>query len=330
MEITYNDNANDFQQQVQAMICLNAFENLCNKVKGQFRLVPLKGIDLIRFLYSDTMDRELRDLDLLVLPPDKSMDFIEFLQKDGYRSEYSFALDKAALREKRKVSMLSPSEHIPDIDVHFALIHKKFFSNTINGFNQDVLSRIKDVDEVLSELDNVDRWMYLAAHLTFHFLEGEKWYRDLILLLERFNKEELQLLVERARQYNFERVVGAVCYRIQSQHPQIPSLIPLSELIPDKRGKRFIRYIDFMAAHPKRLGNGFHLVRYYWEFIFISKKRDCRRSFIKLLFPSIGNMQNIYRCHVPLAVLLYIPNFIINALGFSFFSFHYFLISRFH
>ena len=328
METTYNEAANDFGHQVQAMICMSAFERLCAKVKGQFRLVPLKGIDLVRFLYSDTLDRELRDLDILVVPAEKAMDFIGMLQQEGYRAEYSFSLDKAAMHEKKKVSMVSGSERLPDVDVHLALLHKKFFSNTINGFNQDALSRIKDTDDVISVLDDVDRWMYLAAHLTFHYLEGEKWYRDLALLLERFDDSQIQILMNRSRQYNFERIVGAVCFRMQSTYPKVVERVPFQQLLPGKKGRKFITYIIYMAAHPKRLGHGFHLVRYYWEFVFISKRSDWRRSIGKLFFPSLGNMQNIYRCHAALAVLCYIPNVIINAIGFIPFTLQYLLISQ--
>ena len=327
MKTTYNNTVTDYAQQVQALLCIDAFENLCAKASGRFRIVPLKGIDLIRFLYSETLDRELRDLDVLVLPEQRAMGFIELLFSEGYRAEYTFSLDSSALREKRKVSMLSPSEKIPDIDVHFALIHKKFFSKTINGFNLDAVSRIRDVDEVVSVLDNIDRWMYLASHLTFHYLEGEKWYRDLALLLNRFNENDLDLLISRSKSYNFERIVGAVCWRMQSKYPDIAGRITLSDLLPSGSDNRFLRYIAFMAEHPKRLGNGFHLVRYYWEFIFIKRKEHLHHSFVRLLFPSIGNMQNMYRCHAIPAALLYVPNFIVNALGFLLFMAQYYLIS---
>ena len=205
METTFNVTATDFAQQAHALICLDAFDKLCVKAKGNFRLVPLKGIDLVRFLYADTLDRELNDIDLLVIPAGRAMGFIELLQRDGYRPEFSFALDEAALRKKRKVSMLSPSERVPNVDVHIALVTKKFFSHTINGFNEDAVSRLKVVDEVVSVLDNVDRWLYLASHLTFHFLEGDKWYLDLALLMERFDEEERLTLLRLKRSRNHRK-----------------------------------------------------------------------------------------------------------------------------
>lgn len=319
METTYNENETNIKQQAQALICIDAFNKICTKSIGHFTIVPLKGIDLIRFLYADKLDRELKDIDLLVFPSEKAMDFIGMMQNDGYQAEFSFALDEAALKKKRKVSMISPSKLMPNVDVHIALITKKFFSSTINGFNQDAISRLKVVNEVVSVLDNVDRWLYLAAHLTFHFLDGEKWYRDLILLMERFNEEEKSTLVKRAEQYNFERVVGAVCARMRN---------PIfTQLLADKSGKRFLRYIDFMAAHPQRLGHGLHLARYYWEFVFISNKKQRCRSYLSLMLPELGIMQNIYRCHKLFAILLYLPHILINSLGIFLFLVQYHIIS---
>ena len=330
METIYNYKATDFQQQVQALILLKAFDNICAKAKGAFRIVPLKGIDLMRFLYSDTLDRELKDIDLLVASEEQAMGFIELLQKDGYRPEFSFALDKAALEKKKKVSMLSFYERMPNIDVHLALITKKFFSATINGFNQDAISRLKVVDDVVSLLDNVDRWLFLATHLTFHFLRGDKWYRDLALLMERFNEEEFSILCQRTKQYNFERVVVSVLLRMESIYPALVDKMDITQLLSGNSGKRFIRYVDYMTAKPKRLGHGLRLARYYWEFIFISKKKQRQNAFMRLMFPSLGNMQNIYRCHTLFAILLYVPHMLINALGLLLFLAQYYIVSTSH
>jgi len=328
METTYNASATELQQQVQALILLKAFDTLCAKAKGRFRIVPLKGIDLIRVLYADTLDRELKDIDLLVLPAEQAMDCVELLQRDGYRPEFSHALDNAALHKKKKVSMLAPSERQPHIDVHLALITKKFFSATINGFNQDAITRVKPIDDVVSLLDDVDRWLFLAAHLTFHFLEGDKWYRDLSLLWERFQEADVSTLCLRTKQYHFQRVVAAVLRRLQVRYPAIADQINIQQLLPDKSGQRFLRFIDEMTAHPEQLGHGFHLARYYWEFVFISDTRQRRQAFMHLLFPSLGNMQNIYRCHTLGGILLYVPHVLMNVLGLLLFSIKYAIASN--
>lgn len=329
METTYNATLADMQQQVQALLLLKAFDTLCAKARGRFRIVPLKGIDLMRCLYADTLDRELKDIDLLVLPTEQAMDCVGLLQHDGYRPEFSHALDKAALDKKKKVSMLAPSERQPHIDVHLALITKKFFSATINDFNQDAIARVKAVDDVVSLLDDVDRWLFLAAHLTFHFLEGDKWYRDLALLWERFNEADMATLRQRTEQYHFQRVVAAVLRRLQPRYPAIAGRITLQQqLLPDRSSQRFLRFVDAMAAHPERLGHGFHLARYYWEFIFISDARQRRQAFLHLLFPSLGNLQNIYRCHALGALLLYVPHVLMNMLGLLLFSIQYAIASN--
>lgn len=327
METIFNASATDFEMQVQAMLLMKTFDDICDKAKGKIRIVPLKGIDLVRFLYADTLDRELKDIDLLVMPAEKSGSIIDLLQNDGYRPEFSFALDETALKKKKKVSMLSNSDRKPNVDVHLALITKKFFSTTVNGFNDDAISRTKAIDEVVSVLDGTDRWLYLASHLTFHFLHGEKWFRDLILLMDRFDEAEMALLVERTKQYNFERIVSAVYSRMISIYPKIAGRIDMQQLLPDRGGKRFLRYMEYLEAHPKKIGRGLRLARYYWEFVFISKKSQRRRCFMRLIFPSLGDLQNIYRCHASVALLLYLPNMLINALGVLLFSAQYLAFS---
>jgi len=327
METLYNDTPIDLRRQVQALLFLRAFDDLCAKAAGRFRLVPLKGIDLLRFLYSDTLDRELNDIDVLVNPPDRALEFIGLLQDEGYRPEFPFALDKAALEGKKKVSMIAPPGRLPNVDVHLALITKKFFSATINNFNQETLSRTKAEDEGVAVLDNVDRWLYLAAHLTFHFLEGEKWYRDLALLMARFSEEELSALKNRAKQYNLERIVCAVCLRMRDRYPDLDRRIDIARLI-EGCGGRFVRYVSFVAAHPERLGPGLRPGRYYWEFLIIARRKDRRHSLLRMIFPSLGDMQNIYRLHAPMAILMYLPHLLINIVGLTLFSVQYHFLSR--
>ena len=52
------------------------------------------------------------------------------------------------------------------------------------------------------------------------------------------------------------------------------------------------------------------------------------QTFLRLLFPSLGNMQNIYRCHALLAVLLYVPHVLMNVLGLLLFQTQYHHVSK--
>lgn len=329
MKTIFNTSEINLEQQVHALFYLNAFDTICTKSKGMVNIVPLKGIDLLRFLYADTLDRELHDIDLLVFPPQKAMDFIEMLQKDGYRQEFSHALDKVALASKKKVSMLPSSDLLPHIDVHLAFITKKFFSDTINDFNQDALSRLKKVDDVVYILDDVDRWLYLSTHFAFHYLTGDKWCRDLILILERFNEEQRHTLLQRTEQYHLERVVWTVVNVLQSRYPEITDKMDILHRLSEKMEKRFMHYIHFITSHPQQVSHGFRLSRYYWEFIFISHSGQRFRALIALLFPSLGDMQNIYRCHILKAIVLYIPHILMNTLGMFAFWIQYNLFANY-
>ena len=328
MEPTCNIQTDDFQRQVQALLCLRSFEHLCEEAEGRFIIVPLKGIDLLRSLYADTLDRELRDIDLLIHPAEKALEMVELLQQEGYRPEFDFALDKAAFLEKKKISMIPPSPKKIHVDVHMALITKRFFSDTIGTFNKDALSRLIKQNEVVYVLDDVDRWLFLAAHLAFHFLAGDKWYSDLDLLAKQFSEKQFQTLISRTKQYHLERVVAAVCDRLYNQFSNITDHIPLSIILPEASGKRFLQYIRYMELYPERLGHGLHPARYYWEFLFISQRRQRCRAFLQLLFPSLGMMQNMYRCHAFTAIWMYLPHVLMNMLGILLFNIQYMVISN--
>lgn len=310
------------------MMCLSAFDALCRREREHAgcRLVPLKGIDLVRTLYADSLDREMHDIDLLVVPAQKSREFIGRLLEMGYRPEFAFALEGKALESKKKVSMLAPSENLPHIDVHLALITKRFFAQFIGRFNEDALARLHPVDEVVSELDDVDRWLFLATHLAFHFLTGDKWYRDLALLLDKMDEQQLALLHERAMHYRFDRVVAAVLTQMQAHYPESVQRIPLQQWFPSERTRRFLRYTNYYASDPRKLERKISVARYYWEYLFIATPIATKAR--ALLFPSLGNIQNIYRCHALVAPLMYLPHIILNLLGLLVFSIHYAIVSR--
>ena len=47
-----------------------------------------------------------------------------------------------------------------------------------------------------------------------------------------------------------------------------------------------------------------------------------------MIFPSLGDMQNIYRLHAPMAILMCLPHLLINIVGLTLFSVQYHFLSR--
>ena len=92
--------------------------------------------------------------------------------------------------------------------------------------------------------------------------------------------------------------------------------------------KYFTRYINYLANHPERLGHGFRLGRYYWEFLFVSRSEQRHYAVLRMLFPSLGTLQNIYRCHALVAPLLYVPHVLVNVLGLLLFAAQYRILSN--
>ncbi|MBR6030432.1 MAG: hypothetical protein IKP36_00535 [Bacteroidaceae bacterium] len=109
MEITYNATPSDLQQQVHATLLLKTFDALCAKACRRFTLMPLKRIDLVHSFYADTLDREFKDFDQLVLPTKHTTDFVTMLPQNGYRPEFAFPIDPVALAEKLMAPKLSSS-----------------------------------------------------------------------------------------------------------------------------------------------------------------------------------------------------------------------------
>ena len=86
---------------------------------------------------------------------------------------------------KKKISLLSTSPCRVNVDIHFALVTKKFFSPTTSTFNADAFARQKS-----GRLDSVDNWLFLAQHGCFHLFSDSKWIRDLDIVYQSFTDDE--------------------------------------------------------------------------------------------------------------------------------------------
>lgn len=251
-------------------------------------IIPLKGIDLLLTIYAETLERPVRDIDLLCRTEDDCRRLAEHLCREEYRLEFPFSLRHEALAAKQKVSLLSCSTTKVNVDIHIAFVTKKFFAQTIGTFNADALQRCHE-----GHMEAIDRWLFLAQHAAFHAFADAKWTRDLQLLHKDFSAEQQTVLQERARQYGFRRVVAAACYHI-GQQPATDNL------------QHFLRFIrSFNRPFSRRPFD--RLISSYWEFAFIDSASLRLRMWLRLMFPSRGMLTNIYRIRRPAALLLYYP-----------------------
>ena len=253
-------------------------------------IVPLKGIDLLQTVYSERLDRPVRDIDLLCHTEDDCRRLAEQLcLTDEYRLEFPFSLRPEALAAKHKVSLLSCSTTKVNVDIHTAFVTKKFFAQTIGTFNADALQRCHD-----GHMESTDRWLFLAQHAAFHLYADPKWVHDLQVLYEAFTPEQRNVLTGKALRYGFQRILTATQYHI-AQHSSSPT--------PQSSFLRFIAH--FNRPFSRRPFD--RLVASYWEFVFIDRSSQRWRMWLQLMFPSHGMLTNIYRIRRPMALLLFYP-----------------------
>ena len=263
-------------------------------------IIPLKGIDLLQTVYSNSLDRSVRDIDLFCRSEEDCCRLAQWLCEGEYRLEFPFSLNHDALATKRKVSLLSCSPTKVNVDIHIAFVTKKFFSQTIGSFNEDALKHCAE-----GRMEATDRWLFLAQHAAFHAFSDGKWLRDLHLLLDSFTPEQQSALCDKADSYGFRRVTMATFIRI-FMHEDVKREKLLAAFAPSQSEKRFLKFFSsFYRPFDRRPLN--RLVASYWEFAFIDRLRDRFRMWCQLMFPSPGMLTNIYRIRKPLAYGFYYP-----------------------
>ncbi len=276
-------------------------------------IIPLKGIDLLQNLYAETLERHLNDIDVLCKNERDCMKLINHLCQEDYRVEFSFAIQPEALASKRKVSLLSCCPIKLNIDIHTSFVTKKFFSRTIGTFNEDALERCEN-----GYMDNLDRWLYLAQHATFHVFSDCKWVKDLELLYDRFSEKEKSELGKRINDYGFRRIVIATLYQI-AKNKSGREYYEFNKLRLSSSERRFLTFIKYFDR-PFSRNVLDRLVLAYWEFVFIQSKAMRQSAWLQLIFPSKGLLTNIYRIKKEANIVIYYPlNFVISVMSSAFF-----------
>lgn len=286
----------------RSMLILNQFEELCRLAEGICEVIPLKGIALLRTLYSERFDRAVGDIDLLISPADRLGDYIERLQKRGYTLQFDFMSNQATRARKGKVALRASVPHLTvDVDLHTAFVTKKFFSRSVERFNADALARCKSEGRSLRTMEPLDEWLFLAQHACFHQYSDPKWLRDLYLLAGAMSSEQWNALEVRARNYGFLRVLYLTSLQLHVAyadfHHPIPCL-PSAALF-----SCFVAH--YRAAHTHALWR--KLTSLFWEFLFIDRLGDRLKALFSLLFPTPSLLRNIYRKNHWLQVLLLYP-----------------------
>lgn len=59
----------------RAMLVLGQYRRLCRMADGICCVVPLKGVSLLQSVYSEHLDRDAGDIDIMIVPADKAEEF---------------------------------------------------------------------------------------------------------------------------------------------------------------------------------------------------------------------------------------------------------------
>ncbi len=153
MELVENDSTGRSGNLARTLLVLDNFEWIKRQAESiGVTVISIKGIDVLTSIYSEQLDRDVRDIDLLTSSVDDCLKLVERLCDNGYEPEFDFAVRRDALLAKKKISLLSTLPCRVNVDIHFALVTKKFFSPTTSTFNVDAFVRQKEpvVDRVES------------------------------------------------------------------------------------------------------------------------------------------------------------------------------------
>ena len=146
------------------LIVLDNYEWLLQIAKdNQVRMIPFKGIALLRGYDSLCVTRQCADIDVLVPSVEECERLVNALMQHRYHLQFPYAMQRPVLIDKGKVALVSCYHLRVDIDIHLNFVTKKFYAATIGTFQQDALSRCHD-----SLLDSIDHWLILAQHAVFH------------------------------------------------------------------------------------------------------------------------------------------------------------------
>lgn len=295
---------------VRALLVHDNYEWIARRAEALgIEVVPIKGIDLLQTVYAERFDRPVRDIDLLCFSEEDCRRLANDLTGDGsYRLEFEFSLRPEALAAKRKVSLLSNVRTKVNVDIHTALMTKKFFSRTVGTFNEDALQRIAG-----GRLETVDRWLFLAQHAAFHNFSDPKWVRDLKIIYQNFSEQQRAETLRRSGQYGFGRVVKAALWHCGEWQGNEDAFL------------RFVRRLN----RPWKHNLFYRFIAGFWEFAFIEKRSARLRAFRDLIFPNFGTLTNIYRVrHKALLPPYYLLNILIMLPAVLLFGGVYIIMSR--
>ena len=170
------------------------------------RVVLMQGIALLARLYSDFGLRPLSDIDLWVLPGERSA-LVNALISLGYRNDRIYP------------NTFKRGSTIVDIHTHIFWAERiKARGHLIKGDQMDIFhnSRLIDFEgEKVRCLGTRDHVLYLSLHLLKHNVERLIWLADIKNLVKEWNCPEWEALIARAENLGIKGSVFYLSYLLR-------------------------------------------------------------------------------------------------------------------
>jgi hypothetical protein len=222
--------------------------------------LPLKGPVLAEMLYDAPEERPFTDLDLLVRRADVPaalgvLDALGYRHLPGGRPlehERAHAAGAVFVRDDDPASV--------PVDLHWELVAPPGVVRRFPVPVEEVWARSLPAGEwgpLARRLATEDLLLYLALHLALHHpLEGGRWRRDIVRLLDRFGTAlDWSAVAERAGRWGVRTAVALALARVRAEPGGEALTVPLA-LRPGRLGAALI---ERLARRPQAEGRLDHV-----------------------------------------------------------------------
>ena len=282
---------------MRSMVHLNAFAELLTAASSLPEvpvIIPLKGVYLSEWLYTDIALRMFSDIDILVKPQDAEV-VLELLRKLGYKASKSPGVSEFTDRHEEIVHYLPMVRGSVSVEVHIKLHRssKHYAINTEAVIENCHKSTLHGLPVHAMELH--DLLIHTCVHIDKHFRGGNMGFRsftDLVNLLEVHSSAlNWEYLLQRCELHKCTNVVMSYIVLVSEfYNVALPAAITTkySRLVTESDKKLFLHYLHGGKLQPSQVNSHLNNISnikelrtkiiYLWEIIFPS------RAFIKSKF----------------------------------------------
>lgn len=208
------------------------------------QVMPLKGAHLANFVYPSLEMRPMRDLDITLVDPRRSIEAFEILVSAGYQypKEFEFDLHQCLIEKKHLPALVAPSR-LYFIEIHTALYESELtLSKDMHHLSLLTTNRrFKNThiaDHEIQLMSPEDLFVHIAVHSAkeSRFSNGPVCFLDLLTLGKsaQFDWPQMIQIALQLGQIKSVELVCAVLKKLDQSLEQIEALKNLSNPVPNQ------------------------------------------------------------------------------------------------